>query len=265
MSQRSAAPPRSFAPAGDDQSPERIRGMFAAIAPTYDRLNHLLSGRLDRRWRALAARAAVEGLRPCRRLLDVATGTGDLARALERAARREWRNAGGSSVNGNAAMTPPIIYGADFTRPMLVRAGSKYGWNGFRWIEADGMRLPLPDGAVDACTIAFGLRNMMDRAAALAEMARVVRPGGRVVILEFSRPTNPLVRTLYDFYSHRVLPRVGAWISGSDAYRYLAASIREFWGPTALVDQMRLAGLTDVRWRGLMLGVVCLHVGVKGC
>jgi demethylmenaquinone methyltransferase/2-methoxy-6-polyprenyl-1,4-benzoquinol methylase len=247
----------AHAPAGDDQSPDRIRAMFAAIAPAYDRLNHLFSGQLDRRWRRLAARAALAGLRPGLgggwRLLDVATGTGDLARALARAAERE---------TGPAA-PPPTVLAADFTRPMLRRAQTKYGRAGFRWIEADGLRLPLPDACVDACTIAFGLRNMLDRPAALAEMARVVRPGGRAAILEFSQPRNRLVRGSYDFYSYKVMPRVGAWVSGSDAYRYLADSIREFYGPEELCERMRAVGLKTVRFRPLMLGVVALHVGTK--
>jgi demethylmenaquinone methyltransferase/2-methoxy-6-polyprenyl-1,4-benzoquinol methylase len=263
---------RSPAPAGDEQSPEKIRAMFALISPVYDRLNHLFSGQLDRRWRRLAARAAVSGLRPGAadglrpgaadglrpgtadggwRLVDVATGTGDLARALAREAGLTDEGAGGH------------VIGADFTRPMLARAGEKYGRGAFRWVEADGLRLPLADGAADACTIGFGLRNMVDREGGLAEMARVVRPGGRVAILEFSRPRSWIVRKTYDFYAYRVMPRVGAWLSRSDAYLYLADSIRGFWDAEALSEKMRAVGLTEVRFRSLMFGVVCLHVGVK--
>jgi demethylmenaquinone methyltransferase/2-methoxy-6-polyprenyl-1,4-benzoquinol methylase len=235
---------------GASTEPEKIRGMFGAITPTYDRLNFLFSGSLDRHWRRLAAREATHGLEPCERLLDLATGTGDLARALADAAQA------GRDGKG------PRIAGADFTRPMLRKAVRKYGRD-FQWIEADGLHLPLRDGEWDAVTIAFGLRNMADKPAALAEVARVVRPGGRVVILEFSQPQNPLFRALYDFYSFVVMPRVGHWISGSDAYLYLARSIREFLTPQALADEMRKAGLGEVKAIPLMFGVVYLHVGVK--
>lgn len=241
---------RSQNPTSVDQTPEAIRGMFGAITPTYDRLNFLFSGALDRRWRRRAAREAVAGLRPCARLLDVATGTGDLARALAEAARREVPGA------------PPLVAGADFTRPMLREAARKYGRTA-AWIEADGLRLPLRSGEWDAVTIAFGLRNMADKPAALAELARVLRPGGRLAILEFSQPANPLFRALYDFYSFTVMPRVGHWISGSEAYLYLARSIRAFWGPAELSDAMRAAGLGQVRATALMGGVVYLHVGTK--
>jgi demethylmenaquinone methyltransferase/2-methoxy-6-polyprenyl-1,4-benzoquinol methylase len=241
--------PRS-APAGDDQAPDAIRDMFADVSPTYDLLNGLLSGRMDRRWRRQAARSALDGLAPCRRVLDLATGTGDLAGELARVAARR-------------RPTAPIVHGADFTAPMLRLAPQKWGWEGFRWTQADGLRLPYADGAFDAVTIAFGLRNMADRQAALAEMARVTRPGGRVAILEFSRPPNPAIRALYDFYSRRVMPRVGAWISRSRAYLYLADSIREFWGPEQLSERMGEAGLADARFRRLLFGVVCVHVGTR--
>jgi demethylmenaquinone methyltransferase/2-methoxy-6-polyprenyl-1,4-benzoquinol methylase len=239
------------APAGDDQAPEAIRRMFADVSPTYDLLNRLLSGRMDQRWRRQAARSALDGLVPCRRVLDLATGTGDLAGELARVAARRLPPA-------------PIVHGADFTGPMLKQAPRKLGWEGFRWTQADGLRLPYVDGAFDAVTIAFGLRNMADRQAGLAEMARVTRPGGRVVILEFSRPKNPIVRALDDAYARRVMPRVGAWISRSRAYFYLADSIREFWEPELLAERMGEAGLADARFRRLLFGIVCVHVGTRG-
>ena len=233
------------APGARDQNPEKIRAMFRAITPSYDRLNRLFSGRLDQRWRRRAAHEATAGLRPCARLLDVATGTGDLAQALRRAA------------------PGATVYGADFTHAMLAQATQKFAGPGFHWLEADGLRLPVGDGAFDAATIAFGLRNMTDRAAGLREMARAVRPGGRVAVLEFSQPRNRVYRAAYDFYSFRVMPRLGAWISGSDAYRYLAGSIREFWTPEELTRQMQEAGLGEVRAIELMFGTVYLHVGTK--
>jgi demethylmenaquinone methyltransferase/2-methoxy-6-polyprenyl-1,4-benzoquinol methylase len=236
---------------GEDQSPERIRGMFASITPTYDFLNRFFSGWWDERWRARAAWEALGGLEPCRRVLDLATGTGDLARALRRAAAK----AGAGGVQ---------FHGADFTRPMLRRAMAKLGGAPYHWIEADGLRLPYRAGAFDALTIGFGLRNMVDKEAALVEMARVVRPGGRVAILEFGQPHGRAVRRLYDLYAHKIMPRVGRWISGSDAYGYLTDSIREFWSSEMLAAAMRKAGFEQVRAKPMMFGIVNLHVGVRG-
>jgi demethylmenaquinone methyltransferase/2-methoxy-6-polyprenyl-1,4-benzoquinol methylase len=173
-----------------------------------------------------------------------------LARALEIAGSEEYP--------GEA----PRGAGVDFTRPMLIEAARKYGRR-IGWIEADGLALPLRTGDWDAVTIAFGLRNMADKPAALAEMTRVVRPGGRVAVLEFSQPPGRIFRALYDWYSLKVMPRVGRWISGSDAYLYLAESIRGFWGPEELSQRMHAAGLRDVRAIPMMGGVVYLHVGVK--
>jgi demethylmenaquinone methyltransferase/2-methoxy-6-polyprenyl-1,4-benzoquinol methylase len=247
----SPSPRLARAPAADDQSPRKIREMFTAITPAYDRLNRLFSGWLDQRWRRLAARAALEGLTPCRRALDVATGTGDLAEALDRAARRLHPGAG------------TRVTGADFTRSMVRRAGVKFGHRAMGWIEADGLRLPLCAASFDACTIAFGLRNMVDRPAGLREMARVLRPGGRLVILEFGKPRNRVVRWGYDLYSFRIMPRVGAWLSRSEAYRYLPTSIREFWNEAELSDRMRQAGFEAVTARRLMFGIVIMHCGRK--
>lgn len=236
--------------ASAETDPQKIRGMFGAITPSYDRLNFLFSGSLDRRWRRRAAHEALAGLAPCDRILDVATGTGDLAAELAHVAQRLAPGGG------------RIVAGVDFTRPMLREADRKYGRR-IRWIEADGLSLPLESGAWDAATIAFGLRNMADKPAALAEFARVLRPGGRLAILEFSQPQNRAFRALYDFYSFAVMPRVGRWISRSDAYLYLARSIRSFWSPAELSAQMESAGLRRVRAIPLMLGVVYLHVGER--
>lgn len=232
--------PRPDAPHHTD-----VRRMFGQIAPAYDLLNRLLSGRLDRRWRRLAACAATQQLSPCSRLLDLATGTGDLAAALAHAA------------------PAARVYGADFTRPMLARAAEKFGRGRFAWVEADAMALPFPAGCFDALTIAFGLRNMADRPAALAEMARVVRPGGRVVILEFGRPANRLWRALFEFYSFRVMPRIGRLVSGSMAYLYLARSIRGFWSRDELSGRMREVGLEGIRVTSILGGIVYLHIGTK--
>lgn len=226
-----------------EQHPARIRGMFGGIAPTYDRLNRLFSGTLDQRWRRVTAAEALRGLPPRPRVLDLATGTGDLAGAL--------RAAGAGAV-----------VGADFTRPMLSLAAQKFGGGEYRWIEADGTRLPFATDAFDALTVAFGLRNMVDRPAALREMARVVRPGGCVAVLEFGQPRNPLFSRVYDWYSFTIMPRLGQFISGSDAYLYLAESIRKFYSADELAEQMRQAGLEGISIRPFMGGVVYLHIGV---
>ena len=259
---RSASDP---VPSAEEQTPEKIRGMFSAITPAYDGLNHLFSVWLDHRWRRLAAREAVRGLHPCRRLLDLATGTGDLARQLAHAAgRKDPSIPSACHTSGpNRNEIAPKVLGIDFTRAMLKRAASKYGREPLNWIEGDGLRLPLADSCLDAVTIAFGLRNMADKAVALREMARVTRPGGRVVVLEFSQPRNPLLRALYELYLFTIMPRVGRWISGSEAYLYLARSIRSFWTPDQLSGQMRQAGLGPIRAIPLLMGTVYLHVGVK--
>lgn len=256
--------PLNSAPGLNKQSPDRIRGMFHDITPTYDRLNRIFSGALDRRWRQRAAREVLRDLHPCHRLLDVATGTGDLAWTLAQTAE-------GNNIRPSACHTASSprnefegqLVGVDFTRAMLQCAARKYRAPGLSWIEADGLRLPLANDVFDAVTIAFGLRNMADKAAALAELARVTRPGGRLAILEFSQPPNPAIRALYDFYSFTVMPRVGRWISGSDAYLYLPESIRAFWSPAELCDRMRQAGLKDIQTIPLMMGIVYLHLGSK--
>jgi demethylmenaquinone methyltransferase / 2-methoxy-6-polyprenyl-1,4-benzoquinol methylase len=258
------SPSPNASPGPNAQSPDRIRGMFHDITPTYDRLNLIFSGALDRRWRQRAAREVLRDLQPCRRLLDVATGTGDLAWTLVRTAERgRIPSPACHTGSGPRNQFEGQLVGVDFTRSMLQCAAQKYRAPGLSWIEADGVHLPLADGAFDAVTIAFGLRNMADKAAALAELARVIRPGGRLAILEFSQPPNPVVRALYDFYSFTVLPRVGRWISGSDAYLYLAESIRSFWSPAELSTQMRQAGLKDLRAIPLMMGIVYLHLGTR--
>lgn len=240
-------------PAPHAQDPGRIRGMFGAIAPSYDRLNHLLSGSLDKRWRARAARETLRSLAPCRRVLDVATGTGDLAEALRRGAIRE--------LGADAAAAIEWV-GSDFTRAMLSQAGVKYPHPRMHWVEGDGLHLPFASDAFDAATVAFGLRNMADKPLALRELARVVRPGGRVAILEFGQPRQPLFRAAYDWYSFSVLPRIGKLLSGSEAYLYLADSIRKFYNAEQLSEEMRRAGMRDVRAIALLFGVVYLHVGV---
>jgi demethylmenaquinone methyltransferase/2-methoxy-6-polyprenyl-1,4-benzoquinol methylase len=238
-----------------DKRESRIRQMFGAIAPRYDLLNHLLSFNIDRYWRWRTTRLAppvVEGPGADAPILDVCTGTGDLALAYDRAARHRV----------------PIV-GTDFCLPMLVPAQRKsqrhQADQRITWIEADTQRLPFPTDTFQLTTVAFGLRNVTDTDKGLAEMVRVTRPGGRVAILEFSRPRGWLFGRLYRFYFRRLLPLVGQWVSRSrdDAYHYLPASVLEFPDGEALAERLRSHGLIDVRWHSFTLGIATLYIGVK--
>lgn len=242
---------------GKTQKSRRIiRGMFDAIAPTYDRLNHLLSLSLDRWWRLTTVHLTLRALEDSRagenpyrplRILDVATGTGDLALAF-------------AGRLGDAAH----CVGADFSPPMLRLARRKTLRKGretqLAFVQADGHHLPFPDASFDAATIAFGLRNAERPERLLGQMARVVRPGGVVGILEFYQPDDPLFRKIFLTYFQHVLPRIGGWISRSAAYEYLPASVLDFWDMKE--TRRRLAGcrLRPVRsWR-LSAGIVGLHI-----
>lgn len=233
-----------------DKKEARIRRMFGNIAPHYDFLNHLLSLNVDHYWRWKTTRLAPpEGDAP---ILDLCTGTGDLALAYDQA----------------AAGRVPII-GADFCPEMLVRAVDKTQRCGaaerIRYIETDAQRLPFPDNTFQITTVAFGLRNVTDTDRGLAEMVRVTRPGGRVVILEFSRPRNWLFGGIYRFYFRCILPLVGQLISRSqdNAYRYLPESVLEFPEGEALAARMRQHGLTEVRFHPLTFGIATVYIGIK--
>ena len=235
-----------------DKREARIRDMFDRIAPYYDVLNHLLSLNIDRRWRRkttalVPPRPATEGP-----ILDLCTGTGDLALAYDRAA--------GGAV--------PII-GADFCRPMLDRAEAKSRAGGrtqrVAFVEADAQELPFPADHFQLAVVAFGLRNVTDPDRGLAEMTRVVRPGGRVAVLEFSRPRGRVFGPVYRSYFRHVLPRFGQLVSRSpdSAYRYLPESVMTFPDGDELAAQMSSHGLTAVRYYPLTLGVATLYVGEK--
>jgi demethylmenaquinone methyltransferase/2-methoxy-6-polyprenyl-1,4-benzoquinol methylase len=223
-----------------------VRSMFGRVAHRYDLANHLLSFQFDRLWRARTVsrvRSVIE--RPDARVLDLCCGTGDLALALAR--------------GGRAA-----VLGADFCHPMLVAAGRKAEAQGARaaLFEADALRLPLADASLDLVTVAFGFRNLADYRAGLAEMRRVLRPGGIAAILEFSRPPNAAFRALYEFYSRRILPLIGGALSGSrDAYEYLPESVRRFPDAPELAGRMRQAGFDSVRYEYFTGGIVALHLG----
>ncbi len=233
-----------------DKRETRIRGMFAAIAPRYDLLNHLLSLNVDRSWRRRTTRLVPPaGDGP---ILDLCTGTGDLALAYDRA----------------ASGSVPIV-AADFCHPMLVRGVAKAARRGaagrVRFVEADAQRLPFPDDTFQITCVAFGLRNVTDTDRGLAEMARVTRPGGRVAVLEFSKPRGRLFGGAYRFYFRHLLPRVGQWFSRSPdaAYHYLPASVLEFPDYEALLAKMERHGLTETRHHPFTFGIATLYVGVK--
>ncbi len=220
--------------------PRAVREMFARIARRYDLLNRLLSGGVDRRWR----RALVRRLGDLRgqTLVDSCCGTGDLSLALERAGAR--------------------VLGVDFTPEMLARARRKGSGRSARFVVGDALALPLGDGRADAAAIAFGIRNVADRACGLRELMRVVRPGGAVVVLEFSLPRGRLTGALYRFYFTRILPRLGGWISGdADAYRYLPATVLAWPSPAELQAEMERIGLEQCGFELLTGGVACLSFG----
>jgi demethylmenaquinone methyltransferase/2-methoxy-6-polyprenyl-1,4-benzoquinol methylase len=237
-------------PASVDKREARIRGMFAAIAPRYDLLNHLLSFNIDRSWRRRTTRLAPP--RDSAPILDLCTGTGDLALAYDQAA--------GGSVS---------IIAADFCHPMLVRAVEKtakrQAADRIRYVEADAQRLPFPDDMFQITCVAFGLRNVTDTDRGLAEMARVTKLGGTVAILEFSKPRHWLFGRAYRFYFRRLLPLVGQLFSHSPdaAYHYLPASVLEFPDYEALLAKMEQQGLTTTRYYPFMFGIATLYVGVK--
>ena len=223
------------------KDPRQIQGMFARIAPVYDLLNHVLSLNIDQSWRRYTARCL---LRPTdERVLDVACGTGDLTKELRRQAPA------GCQVSG-----------LDFCLPMLRIAQRK---DPAPFLHGDAMRLPFGEGSFDAMTIAFGLRNVADAGEGLREMLRVLRPGGRLAVLEFTTPTLPGLRQGYLFYFRHMLPTLGKLVSRSGAYEYLRDSVLEWPEPRALARMMHDCGYERVRFTTKTFGIVALHIGEK--
>jgi demethylmenaquinone methyltransferase/2-methoxy-6-polyprenyl-1,4-benzoquinol methylase len=219
----------------------QVRQMFDRIAGVYDRMNSVMTAGLHHRWRRRAADLAAVG--PGSRALDVATGTGDLAVEL---ARRGVE-----------------VVGCDFSEAMLARAQAKAPALRFEW--ADALALPYGDDSFDAATVGFGARNFSDLERGLSEMARVVRPGGRVVVLEITTPQRPPLSTFFRLWFDRVVPRLGRLAGDPDAYTYLPASVRRFPGPEGLAAAMTAAGMERVRWILTAGGIIALHVGeVRG-
>ncbi len=225
-----------------------VQSMFDEIAPRYDFLNHVLSLNIDRLWWWRAARVFRNILaRPDARILDICCGTGDMTMALLR--RRP-------------SPAVPII-AADFSHQMLVRGARKFTQRGAIAIEADALHLPIAASSLDLLTTAFGFRNLSNYQSGLSEFHRVLAPGGRVGILDFSEPGG-LLGKLYAFYFRRILPRIGKLLSGSSGpYAYLPSSVERFPSPPLMLDMMQSAGFTDVSWTPYTFGVAGLFQGTR--
>ena len=218
----------------------QVRAMFDRIARVYDLMNSLMTAGLHHRWRERAADLAALG--PGGRALDVACGTGDLAVELA-------RRVGPSGK----------VVGSDFSEAMLERARHKSATVEWEW--ANALELPYPDAGFDAATVGFGARNFSDLDRGLAEMARVVRPGGRVVVLEITTPQRAPLSKFFSIWFDRVVPALGKLAGDPDAYAYLPSSVKRFPAPEPLAARMAAAGLTDVRWILTAGGIIALHVG----
>ncbi len=219
-------------------APTEVRSMFDRIAPVYDLMNRVMTAGLDQRWRRETVRAVV---RPGDRVLDACCGTGDLAVAALKAGARE-------------------VVGLDFSPKMLERARAKQQI--VTWLDGDVLDMPFADGEFDSATVGFGVRNVSDLSAALVELGRVLKPGGRLGILEITTPTgflSPFYRVWFD----RVVPLLGKLFKGGSAYTYLPASVRRFPGAEALADLMRESGYEQVEYRTFGGGIVALHTAVR--
>jgi demethylmenaquinone methyltransferase/2-methoxy-6-polyprenyl-1,4-benzoquinol methylase len=228
---------------------QRVRSVFASVASKYDVMNDLMSFGVHRLWKQFTL--SLTGLRPGQRALDVAGGTGDLALGMLRQVGK-----GGSVVL------------SDINPKMLERGRDRLldsGWAGnVECLVADAERLPFDDNSFDCVTIGFGLRNVTDKPAALNSMLRVLKPGGQMLVLEFSHPVAPGLKPLYDAYSFNVLPLLGHFVAGDEAsYRYLAESIRMHPNQETLLEMLRTAGYAQVRYHNLSGGIVALHRGYK--
>ncbi len=239
---------RPSAETTEAEAADHVRSLFNSIAPSYDRLNHLLSFGLDRHWWRKASKR-FDGVlrRPEARVLDICCGTGDMTAAL--LARRPE---GGEPVTG-----------LDFSPEMLDRARQKYADTRVEWVEGDAMHLPFADGSLDLVTAAFGFRNLPNYAGGLREIARVLRPGGEIGILECNQPEG-LNGALYNLYFHRILPVVGGALSGDRAaYGYLPASVKRFPRPPQMLRMLSEAGFGRAAWDGYLLHAAGLYHAVK--
>ncbi len=233
----------SFAPPRGDAKRSYVRNMFTAIAPRYDLLNHVLSLNIDRWWRRQAVSALAWETHASGRFLDVCAGTLDLAAQLARQPRFTGR-----------------VVGADFVVPMLELGVGKA--EGVRPVGADALELPFPDRSFDGCTVGFGVRNLADLDRGLREIARVLKPGRRLVVLEFSTPEWWPARPLYLWYFKRVLPFIGHFVSKHNtAYAYLPGSVLEFPSPVEFDERLAAAGFVSRGRRPMTLGIAWLHWG----
>jgi demethylmenaquinone methyltransferase/2-methoxy-6-polyprenyl-1,4-benzoquinol methylase len=227
---------------------KKIRDMFASITGNYDFLNHLLSANVDKRWR----RITVELMDLDRDVVvaDIATGTADVAIEIMKQSKKKLH-----------------VVGVDFTQEMLTLATEKTRMKkastSFDFVNAPAESLPLKDDTFDYCTIAFGIRNVIDRDMGLREMARVLKPGGMVVILEFSRPRNPLFNAVYSKYFLNILPIVGGLFSKKSAYKYLPDSVGKFPRDEEFMEMMRRAGFSDVKVKPLTFGIASIYTGIS--
>jgi demethylmenaquinone methyltransferase/2-methoxy-6-polyprenyl-1,4-benzoquinol methylase len=227
----------------------RVRAVFDSVAPSYDLMNDLMSAGLHRLWKQFTLGRTA--LRPGQQALDVAAGTGDLTRGMA-------RQVGPSG----------LVLHTDINHEMLEVGRGRIVDEGLVdrvvTVQANAEQLPFPDARFHAVTIGFGLRNVTDKDAALRELARVTKPGGRVLVLEFSKPVLPMLAAVYDQYSFKVLPALGDLVAGDAAsYRYLAESIRRHPDQVTLTAMMTAAGLEDVRCHNLAGGIVALHIGLR--
>ena len=232
----------------------RVQRMFAAIAPSYDLNNRLHSLWMDQLWRRKAVRLA--DVKPTDRVVDVACGTGDLTLAFYRRLSQ--------LVNASALAQSRQAIGVDFTFEMLPIARRKTR-GAILYLNGDAQSLPLPDASADIVSIAFGIRNVADPLIAIKEFYRVLRPGGRLIILEFSLPTNPILRGLYNFYFRKILPKTATLISGdkTGAYKYLPESVNTFIGREQMMGMMQTAGFGAVAQHAMTFGVCVCYRGIK--
>jgi demethylmenaquinone methyltransferase/2-methoxy-6-polyprenyl-1,4-benzoquinol methylase len=227
----------------------RVRGVFDSVADNYDLMNDLMSGGVHRLWKQFTL--GLTGLRPGQKALDVAGGTGDIA-------------AGMAKQVGNSG----LVVLTDINAAMLNRGRDRMIDDGFvnnmRAVQANAEKLPFADNTFDCITIGFGLRNVTDKSAALASMLRTLKPGGQLIVLEFSKPALPVLKPIYDAYSFKVLPLLGKYVAKDEAsYRYLAESIRMHPDQETLLGMMKAVGLEDCRYHNLTGGIVAVHRGYK--
>lgn len=232
---------------GGDGKRVYVRRIFSQIAPRYDLLNHLLSFNIDKGWRRQAIATLGWQRAPSGTYVDLCAGTLDVAAELSRQPGFSGR-----------------VMAADFAEPMLRAGLDKVSLATVGPVVADALELPLRDDSAAGAAVAFGIRNVADLDAALREVHRVLEPGARFVILEFTTPRSPVVRAFYHLYFHQILPRIGAAISGhATAYRYLPRSVAHFPAEPELASRMQAAGFIDVRWQSLSLGIAAIHSGTK--